>query len=141
MTNGDHTGHHLALYPSLGQCGTYRSYKHVSPLRQWLDGASGEGTPHRDKAVSTVTKRRSLDERGGRINSLEAMLRREREHGWRESTVSWYMEGWLEGEDPDEGGHAFEIGEGLVHNGVAPNGILRLRMLGGTGATRGRPAD
>ena len=63
MANGDHTGHQLALYPSLGQCGTYRSYKHVSPLRQWLDGASGEGTPHRDKAVSTVTKRRSLDER------------------------------------------------------------------------------
>jgi hypothetical protein len=66
------------------------------------------------------------------MNSLEAMLRREWEHGRRESTVSWYMEGWLEGEDPDEGGHAFETGEGLVHNGVAPNGILRLRMLGGT---------
>ena len=36
MACGDHTGHQLALYPSLGQCGTYRSSKHVSPLRQWL---------------------------------------------------------------------------------------------------------
>jgi hypothetical protein len=66
------------------------------------------------------------------MNGLEAMLRREREHGRRESTVSWYMEGWLVGEDPDEGGRAFETGEGLVLNGVAPNRILRLRMLGGT---------
>ena len=66
------------------------------------------------------------------MNSLEALLCREREHSRRESTVSWYVEGWLVGEDPDEGGHAFETGEGLASNGVAPNRILRLRMLGWT---------
>ena len=66
------------------------------------------------------------------MNSLEALLRGKREHSRRESTVSWYVEGWLVGEDPDEGGHAFENGEGLASNGVAPNRILRLRMLSWT---------
>jgi hypothetical protein len=66
------------------------------------------------------------------MNSLEALLRREREHGRRESTVSWYVEGWLIGEDPDEGENAFETGEGLAPNDVAPNRNLRLRMSGWT---------
>jgi hypothetical protein len=66
------------------------------------------------------------------MNGLEALLRVEREHGRQDPTVSWYVKGWLVGEDPDESGHAFETGQGLAPNGVVPYRFLRLRMSGRT---------
>jgi hypothetical protein len=65
------------------------------------------------------------------MNGLEALLRLEREHGRRDPTVSWYVEGWLAGEDPDKDGHLFESGKGLALDGVAPIRPDPLRIFKG----------
>jgi hypothetical protein len=54
MASGDHTGHQLALYSSLGQCGTYRSYRKVSPLRQWLGLTAPQSTLTQSEFITVV---------------------------------------------------------------------------------------
>jgi hypothetical protein len=66
------------------------------------------------------------------MNGLEALLRLERKPGRRDPAVSWYVEGWLPGEDADKDGHVFETGQGLAPlNRVAPKRPVRLRISKG----------